>query len=73
MKLAFPIFRPYVNYFVFFAQIRKKHAILVIHTKNKVIYDAESINMYMWILAEEACRFTNFQILRYNDVITILY
>ena len=33
-------------------------AILVIPTKNKVIYDAESINM--WILADETCHFTNF-------------
>ena len=39
-------------------QIRKKYAIIVIPTKHKVIYDAESINM--WILADEACRFTNF-------------
>ena len=33
-------------------------AIFVIPTKNKVIYDAQPINMC--ILADEACRFTNF-------------
>ena len=30
----------------------------VIPTKNKIIYDAESINMWIW--ADEACRFTAF-------------
>ena len=44
---------------------------IVIPTKNKVICDTESI--YMSILADEACRFTSFLILRRNDVITILY
>ena len=43
----------------------------VIPTKNKVICDTESI--YMSILADAACRFTSFLILRHNDVITILY
>ena len=43
----------------------------VIPTKNKVICDAESINM--WILADEACRFANFSNIRHNDIITILY
>ena len=52
-------------------QIRKMYGIFVISTKNKVICDTESI--YMSILADEACRFTSFKILRHNDVIIILY
>ena len=36
---------------------------------NRIIWDANSINM--WILADEACHFTNFQILHHNHVITI--
>ena len=52
-------------------QIRKKYGIFAIPTKNKVICDTESI--YMSILADEACRFTSFSILRHNDVITVLY
>ena len=43
---------------VFLTQIGKKYAIFVISTKNIVIYEAKSINM--WILADKACRFTNF-------------
>ena len=41
------------------------------NTKNRIIWDTNSRNM--WILADEAYRFTNFQIIRHNDVITILY
>ena len=42
-----------------------------VSTKNKIIWNTNSRNM--WILADEACRFTYFQILRHNDVITIPY
>ena len=44
--------------FCIFDSDQEKYAIFVILTKNKVIYDAESINM--WMSADEACRFTNF-------------
>ena len=40
-------------------------------TKNRIIWDTNSI--YIWTLADEAFRFTNFSILRHNDVITISY
>ena len=66
-----PLFSYISKYFAFLTQIRKKYGIFVISTKNKVICDAESI--YTSILADEACRFTSFSILRHNDVITILY
>ena len=42
-----------------------------VSTKNLIIWDTNSINM--WILADEACRFTNFSNimsqLRHNDFI----
>ena len=56
MMLAFltgTIFQLYFKYFVFLTQIRKKYTMFVILAKNKVIYEAESTNM--WILADEAC------------------
>ena len=34
-----------------------------------MIWDTDSINM--WILTDEACRLTNFRVLRHNNVITI--
>ena len=48
-----PLFR---NFFL--RQIRKKYVITEISTKNRIICDTDSINV--WILAEEACCFTNF-------------
>ena len=33
------------NILYFFTNIRKKYAVFVTPTKNKIIYDAESINM----------------------------
>ena len=60
-----------IKYFAFLTQIRKKYGIFVISTKNKVICDTESI--YTSILADEACHFTSFSILRHDDVLTILY
>ena len=42
-----------------------------VYTKNRNIWDTNSKNM--WILADEACRITNFHLLRHNDVITIPY
>ena len=65
------MFHLYIEIFCFLTQIRKKYGIFVILTKNKVICDTESIHMS--ILADEACRFTSFLVLRHNDVITILY
>ena len=66
------IFQLFLKYFAFSTQIRKKCVISEVSTKNRIIWDTASINM--WILADEACRFTNFSnILRHNDVITILY
>ena len=38
-------FFSYIKYFAFLTQIRKKYAIFVIPTKNKIIYDFESTNM----------------------------
>ena len=35
----------------------KKYAIVEISTKNKIIYDTESIKMWIW--ADEAYRFTD--------------
>ena len=35
-----------------------KCAISEVSAKNRIIWDTDSINM--WILADEACRFTNF-------------
>ena len=64
-----PFFTCILKYFAFLTQIREKYGIFVIPTKNKVICDTESI--YKSILADEACRFTSFSILRHNDVITI--
>ena len=66
-----PFFSYILKYFAFLTQIRKRYGIFAIPTKNKVICDTESI--YMSILADEACRFTSFSILRHNDVITVLY
>ena len=43
---------------VLFFSYLSKCAIDEIFTKNEMICDTESINM--WILAEEACHFTNF-------------
>ena len=49
-----------INYllFVFLTQITKKYPIVDTSTKNKIICETESINM--WILADEAHRFTDF-------------
>ena len=49
---------PFFKYFAFLTKIRKKCAISEVSTKNRIICDTDSINM--WILADEACRFTNF-------------
>ena len=49
----------------------KTYAIVKTSTKKKIICDTGSINMR--IRANEAYRFTDFRILRHNDVITILY
>ena len=49
---------PFFKYFAFLTKIRKKWAISEVSTKNRIICDTDSINM--WILADEACRFTNF-------------
>ena len=57
--------------FCFLTQIRKKCIISEVSTKNRIICDTDLINM--WILADEAGCFVNFQILRHNDTITILY
>ena len=42
----------------FLTQIRKKCAINEVSNKNRIIWDTDSINM--WILADEASRFTNY-------------
>ena len=52
------MFQLYFKYFAFLTHIRKKYAIFVMPTKNKVVYHSESINM--WILADEACSVNNF-------------
>ena len=44
--------------FAFLTQIRKECAISEVSTKNRAICDTDSINM--WILADQACRFTDF-------------
>ena len=62
---------PFFKYCAFLTQIRKKCARNEISSKNRIICDTDSINM--WILIDEACSFTIFQILRHDDVITILY
>ena len=49
-------------------QIREKCAISEVSTKNRIIWETDSINM--WILADEVVLLI-FQILRHNDVITI--
>ena len=59
------------KYFAFLTQIVKNCAIREVSTKNVIICDVESINM--WILADKACNFMSFPILRHNDVITISY
>ena len=57
--------------FCFFDTDQEKCAISEVSTKNRVIWDTDSINM--WILADKACRFTNFSNItsqwRYNDFI----
>ena len=45
------------KYFAFLAQIWETCAISEVSAKNRIIWDTDSINM--WILADEACRFTN--------------
>ena len=47
----------------------KNYAIVEISTKKKIISNTGSISMR--IRANEAYRFTDFRILRHNDVITI--
>ena len=42
-----------------------------VSTETRTIWDTNSINK--GVLADEVCRFTNFQILHHNDVITISY
>ena len=49
----------------------KHYATDEISTKNKIIWDTGSINTR--IQANEAYRFTDFLILRHNDVIMTLY
>ena len=46
------------KYFAFLTQIGKKCAISEVSTKNRIIWDTDST--IMWILADKACRFTNF-------------
>ena len=53
-----PFFNYFSKYFAFLTQIRKKCAISEVSTKNRIIWDTVSI--IMWILADEASRFTNF-------------
>ena len=52
MMLAFltnkvPFFSYISNILLFFTQIKKKYAIFVITTKNEIICNAESINMWI--------------------------
>ena len=44
--------------FYFFDADQEKGAISNVSTKNRNIWNTDLINM--WILADEACRFTNF-------------
>ena len=53
-----PFFSYLSNIFASLTQIRKKCAISEVFTKNRIIWDTDSINM--WILVDKACRFTNF-------------
>ena len=45
------------KYFAFLTHIRKKCATRKVSTKNTIIWDTNTRNM--WILADETCRFTN--------------
>ena len=49
---------PFFKYFAFLPKIREKRAINEVSTKNIIICDSDSINM--WILADEAGCFTIF-------------
>ena len=57
--------------FYFFDSGKSNYAIFVIRTKNIIICDTKSIDMWIWV--DEACRFTNFpnntSSQRYNDII----
>ena len=55
MLVFFPLS---LKYFAFLAQIGKKCAVSQVSTKNRIIWDTDSINI--WILADEACRCANF-------------
>ena len=52
-----PYFQLSFKYFGFLTQIRKKCAISEVSTKSTIIWETDSINM--WILADETCRFIN--------------
>ena len=41
--------------FCFFDSDQEKHAIFAKPHKNKIVYDSESVNK--WIFADEACRY----------------
>ena len=59
MTNKIPFFKlSFIFFCFFFTRIRKKCAISEVPTKNRIICDTDSINM--WILADEACRFINF-------------
>ena len=51
------------KYSAFLTRIRKKCAISEVPIKNRIIWGADSINM--WIVADEASRFTNFSNITY--------
>ena len=63
-----PFFSYLSNILLFLPQIRNKYATSVVATK------IELFLTLIWILADEACRFTNFSnVLSHDDIITILY
>ena len=68
-----PFFSYLSNLLPFLTQIRRKFVIFVIPTKNKVIFDSESIYIRKFLLTKLVVLLTFFIILRHNDVITILY
>ena len=51
-------FFSYLSNIFFFLHRLGKCAISEVSTKNRIIWDTDSINM--WILADQVCRFTNF-------------
>ena len=54
----FSYFQLFFKCFAFLTQIKKKCAMSEVSTKNIIIWDSNSTNI--WTLADEACRFTNF-------------